>query len=107
MSNSVTLSGVIVSPVRLNTTKQGKEYLAFRMKVAKQKGPLNEVVFVRVNVYNDTQIGLLQDRGLGQNDRVWVHGELMSRASDEEGKDILEVRGVQVDPVRTDNGEED
>jgi len=101
MSNSVTLSGIIVSPVRLNTTKQGKEYLTFRMKVSKLKGQLNEVVFVRVNVYNQSQISILKDRLLDRGDRAWVHGELMSRSPDDEGKDILEVRGIQVDPVRT------
>ena len=97
MANSVTVSGMVVTPVHELKTLFDHDYLNFRVKADAGKG---SDIFVAVNVYSYTQIKLAKDRGLKKGDRVWVQGELMARMTNDSGHDVIEVRALQLDPVK-------
>jgi len=98
VANSLTISGVVVTAPYIFSTKSGGKVLSFRVKNETIKGRLREVVYIQVNVYNEGQRERLLSRNLQTGDRVWVLGEIMARYEND-GKDVLEVRGNQVDPV--------
>jgi len=102
--NSVTLSGIVVTPVMEHEIPSGAKYLSFRMKNERKRGHrMTETLYVRVNVYSESQKRMCEDVGLDQGDRVWVHGELMARKEGDDGKDVVEIKANQVD--KTDKGD--
>jgi len=99
VANSVTISGIVASLVMEHKTKNGAKFLSFRMKNEERRGKSKEATFIQVNVFSSTQIRLAKVREVKTGDRVWVHGELMSRFTDLVGHDIVEIRAMQIDPI--------
>jgi len=99
VANSVTLSGIVVTPVMEHTTKSGSKYLSIRIKSENIKGRIRETIYARINIYSENQIKFFVQKEVQEGDRVWVLGELMARKEDDSGKDVLEIRALQIDPI--------
>jgi len=97
--NNVTISGIVVTPILEHELRGGGTYLSLRLKNDSKKGKIAETIYVRVNVFSDSQKRICRERGMEQGDRVWVSGELMARNEDETGRDIIEIRAHQLDRV--------
>jgi len=107
LANQVAVSGIVVTPIMEHDLRESARgafvekgtYLSFRMKVEHKRGKITDTTYVRVNIFSENQKRIMWEHDLGQGQKVWVSGELMARKEGDDGKDVVEIRALQVDRI--------